>query len=1791
MMYEAYEKKVRGYLNHVKIFKICVKCAIIALIVGVICTLGILTLRGIHFGPFTLKDEAVAFGDKPSYDCFVLFSTYECEYALPGSEEWSEEQPVDPGEYRVRAVITKGFWGEKVYSEESAVVLYSREAMLVPTAIRGTSVPYGEAPVYGKHWEIPSAALANGHYVEKASLIGYEYDGNGNMIVHVNPSSIVIRDSKGNDVTRGYVLNQSSGSLKVKARELTVVVADKLENGKPVTITKEYDGKSVATEKYTITSGELLVGDSLSVTPVSGQILNAGTHTYQVNVNVYHASGQSRSAYYDIKVESCKVVIEKRKLTVTTPDLTLEYSGMVQYPEEYTITKGSLASGQRATLVYDKETAIQEITNRPAENKVKLTILSGGADVTNNYDITYQYGSLTVTARTLHVRTSDSSGLTYNGKAQSWTSYEILRGSLGPGHRLVPKNAATLTEPGKCENRVEYTIQASDGSDVTKNYRLSVEYGTLVVAAGGAPVRFSLQTLTKTYDSKPLDPADYNASELYRVTTGQLFGNDYLEITGTTGSQTDAGESTYTIQYRIMHKTSKGEIVDATSWYNSGIDSNGFLRVSKRKLTLSFNQINKQFDGHAAMPASPNVTDSALSSMEGVGHRVKLSPMAMNSLIFTKNGQRVDAAVDIGTYSYTIPAEYLSVVLDDHTQADRSSNYEFAYEGNKVTITGIDVSLTAPSATKVYDGTPLSADQFSSSDVEVEWGASGYRVTYSLSGEQTDVGTGTVKIEKVTVLDASGQNVTRNFNVTTTSGKLTVTPISIKVKTSSGSKVYDAKPMDNATQLDLISGTLAEGHKLGGAVNSNYVTDVGTHENTCITPKVYSATGKDVSRNYAITIEAGRYTITPAPLSLGAPLVSGEYTGMPYTGTCDATAFADGLARGQTVKLEVESAGIGLGIHDMKILGYQIRNSRGDDVTTNYDVTFTHGQIEIVRRKITLITGSSEVSYDNVPAINHDVTVGGSGLLEGHDVRVVFSFPDGLNEIGMVENSLGNARVVDSAGRDVSHYYEISLKFGKLRVKPIKITLETGSDYKEEYDGQAIVSTDYSLIDGALLDGHTMDVTFKYPNGVSDVGRWKNDLASISITDKNGQDVRHMYDVTVKAGTLEIAQPYKLSMVSYDAQKTYDGLPLVSEEYTLLNALLDGHVVQSVKPVELTFAGEKDNRLTLVILDQTGRNVSKNYEFFYEEGNLGKLTVHPREISITLGSAIEFVYSGSNKLQIPMNQMTIEGLVEKETVSMVVEVESPEVGRKQNAEVYSPHIYNVRGVDVTDSYIVSLDAVEFQAIVTPAPLSLYLPATYSKEYNGTGVSVEQVGYRAKGLIKDHTVQYEATEASAAPGTYTLEFLQYAVYDKSGADVTNNYDITPGTCTVTIKEKVLRLTSESASRHYNGQPLTCKELKPYNLSEFRVEVKFTGEQTIIGTSKNYFEATVYDQNGTNVTDYFDIRYTYGDLEVWGDIPLSLESESAVRIYDGQILKCHELKPYSLPAGYKMEVIYYSELTTPGKIANEFDVIIRDIETDEDVTDVFDIERTFGTLEVLASAEDWVVTLYSMSASKQYDGEALTCHKLVEPYNLPDGFELVDLTFAGSQTEIGTSKNEFTARVVNAVGTELTVICVPGDLTVSVDITVTPYEKTFTYDGTEKNCGPDDFWTQGVPEGFKVKVDFGPGRFVTGSQNVVVNKVYVYNENNQDVTDYCNVKINTAKLTIVPKKLVIPVYGQSADSIVPTQGELVAGHTLFAEYSDSGECYIEIADANGTLVYSNRGDSPIKYVLYDVIIQYG
>lgn len=1778
MMYQAYEKKVRLWKGYAHILKICIKCLVGLCILAAIMTLGYFSLRGIHFGSFEQRDVRVAFGEKPDFDVFVLLGTYKCEYAPIGSEEWSQDQPIVAGEYRVRAVITKGFF-KKVYSEPGTVTLYRRQITLSPSQVAGKPVPYGEEAKFGKHWKINARSLAKGHKIKKASLISAQLDGSGGLAVWLDASSVVIEDRRGRDVTDCYIISSGGATLNVKKVQISITVAEELKGGRPVALSKEYDGTPLYTNNYFITKGEMKQGDHLSLTTPSPRV-DAGKGSNAVNIEVYSPDGQNRTAYYKIQKTLCRVEITKRPIEVTTGNETLTYNGSKQYGTVYRISKGALVAGHNPTTNFAQSQGVTEATARPVKNKIAISIQSFGRDVTANYDITYHYGELTVQRRQLGLRTQTSQGLVYNGQKQSATGYSIESGSFAPGHSAAATSFATQIVPGSCENRVEYKIVDGAGKNVTENYDLTVSYGTLTVEKG-ASLLLSLQELTKTYDASALNPGDYSAKQLVNVIAGTLYPSDSIEIVSTTGTLTDVGTTTYTVRYRIVHKVSLGKTEDATSWYTDNGELSGTLSITPRTVTLTFDAINKHYDGKAAVPSAPNTKDTSIARFEGVGHKVVLAPDAMQHLVYSHGG---GAPTDIGEYTYIIPEEYISVVKNDGSGADRTHNYQFVFKNNKISISGLTLTLTAPSASKKYDGTPLLADSFSPSQVRIDGDVKNYSVTFTLTGSQLNAGSSPVDCANVRITDRSGADVTKNFKIIVKQGKLTVTPLSITVKSSSGSKVYDGAPMDNATQMTLVSGNLLDGHVLGGAVNSNYITDVGTHKNDRVTPKVYSETGQDLSRNYDITLQAGTYTVNVCDLLIKSPAVQGEYCGAPWEGECDATAHAEGLGKGHVVKLQIRSAGELPGTYPMQVLGCTVKDARGRNVSDNYNITYTDGTVEIVPRKIEIVTGSSTVEYGKGAAVSSEFRVRGSGLVKGHEAFVTFAYPEGITEIGSIDNAVQSVRILDKNGNDVTDLYEISCQHGTLRVTPISITLATDSAEKEIYDGQPIAALGYQITKGELLAGHRITVTYEYPEGIADVGKWKNELALIRVTDRNGVDVTYLYDFKVNAGTLHIKKPFTVTLNTGSAEKIYDGTALEQSEYSLVTELIEGHAIVGVNTVKLVEAGEKGNKLTLTVHDALGRDVTKNYDFDYEE--LGTLTVTPRDLRVSIGH-VELTYTGQVELLIYESKMTYDGLVAGERIRARVLVQTPDIGDKSDVEFLNLRVTTAGGRDITHCYNVTPDTSALSVTVVPANLVLYLPERFSKEYDGQGVDVYDVGYRPQGLATGHRVEFAANEIPAQPGTYTLSFGEWTVYDRDGNDVTGNYTVDAKSCSVNIYQRTVTLKSKSASRHYNGQPLFCHELENYKLPDgYSIEVHFTGEQTAIGKSQNLFDVRVFDAEGNDITEYCTLSLSFGTLEVWDQLELTISSGSALGIYNGEPLVCHQISDYKLPEGYWLDVIFTGEQTAPGESANTFYVIIYDPEGN-DVTASFALTREYGKLRVLEKASDYILTLRSESASASYDGTPLT-HHVLAPYTLPEGFVL-DVEFTGVQTEIGQSANTFVARAYNERGDELTVVYEYGTLEVYLDLTVNAYEMTYIYDGTEKNC--HDFWVQGLPEGVRVEVQFGAGLTVTGSKDVEFASVKVFDVNGNDITSLCRIRTKTAKLTVLPRTLTVYVYGQSADSIAPVQGTLVEGHTMFAEYGDGGECFIEITDASGTLVYSNRGDSPIKHVLYDVNILYG
>ena len=140
MQYEKYELKIqkierffRFVFRHLG--KIITVCSLM-----VATTIGLLAAKG-TVTPVEGLSMEVFYGETFRYEATAFMSDVEYEYAPLGSDEWSSEVPLVPGEYQVRAVA-KATFGYRYGAPETFTI--KKKPMLV--SITSSGVHYGSEP-------------------------------------------------------------------------------------------------------------------------------------------------------------------------------------------------------------------------------------------------------------------------------------------------------------------------------------------------------------------------------------------------------------------------------------------------------------------------------------------------------------------------------------------------------------------------------------------------------------------------------------------------------------------------------------------------------------------------------------------------------------------------------------------------------------------------------------------------------------------------------------------------------------------------------------------------------------------------------------------------------------------------------------------------------------------------------------------------------------------------------------------------------------------------------------------------------------------------------------------------------------------------------------------------------------------------------------------------------------------------------------------------------------------------------------------------------------------------------------------------------------------------------------------------------------------------------------------------------------------------------------------------------------------------------------------------------------
>ena len=280
---------------------------------------------------------------------------------------------------------------------------------------------------------------------------------------------------------------------------------------------------------------------------------------------------------------------------------------------------------------------------------------------------------------------------------------------------------------------------------------------------------------------------------------------------------------------------------------------------------------------------------------------------------------------------------------------------------------------------------------------------------------------------------------------------------------------------------------------------------------------------------------------------------------------------------------------------------------------------------------------------------------------------------------------------------------------------------------------------------------------------------------------------------------------------------------------------------------------------------------------------------------------------------------------------------------------------------------------------------------------------------ASSLVQASNIQYrlkqdgrEVNEWGAMPrfkdaGTYTIE----AKATVNGVELTAE-------ATLTITPKSVTLTTESATRAYNGQPLTAPGTVKGFVEGENAELQVTGTQTAVGSSKNTYKIVWTE---TTKADNYQVSETVGTLTVTAQsIDPGTDPEKPNPDYTGAKVNSPSDEVYD---GKEHKWIPTVTDKADKKLKAGTDYTVEYSKTD--FTNVGTIEVTItgignysGTVKRSYKVTPKEYTVTTESATKTYSGTALTAGGKVE--GIVSG-ETVEFTTTGSQTEVGTSKNTY------------------------------------------------------------------------------------------------------------------------------------------------------------------------------------
>ena len=643
--------------------------------------------------------------------------------------------------------------------------------------------------------------------------------------------------------------------------------------------------------------------------------------------------------------------------------------------------------------------------------------------------------------------------------------------------------------------------------------------------------------------------------------------------------------------------------------------------------------------------------------------------------------------------------------------------------------------------------------------------------------------------------------------------------------------------------------------------------EVGSSENT-FTYTLNEGTNAD---NYDITKTEGKLTVTKNETQV-VVTITGHTAEATYDGnTHKAEGYGwEAKINGKTTTLytaddfkftgEATVTGKDVpkkpdGKYPMGLTESQFTNTSKNFTNVKFEVA--DGYVKISPRPVTLTSEDGSKVYDGTPLTNGKVTVGGDGFATGEGAT--YKVTGSQKEVGKSDNTF--TYVLNSNTN--SNNYNITKTEGKLEVTPVtdKVTVTiTENSGTEKYDGTEKTVTGYTVTN--ISNPLYKESDFKFSGNAevkgTDAGTYDMKLKAEDFTNNNTNFAEVKF--VIVDGSLTIS-PRSVTLTSASASKTYDGKPLTNETVAVGgDGFATGEGASYKVTGSQTVVGESDNTFTYKLNEGT---LESNYDIQKVEGKL-EVTPVTEEVIVTItGRTAEMPYDGkehsvfgydltvSNALYNPKEDMQFNGIDGDMTAKGTDAGTYP---MELTAEDFTNKSKNFSKVTfvVTDGYVK----------INPRAVTL-TSETAGKTYDGTALEKPVVTVGGDGFVEGQVKEIKATGSVTNAGSVANTITFTPVEEKFNE---KNYNIQKTEGTLTIVKRSVLITSQSATKTYDGSALTRPAVTitgdgfvPGELAK----AEATGSITNVGSTPNTIQ---YTTTGAFNAANYSIALSVGTLTV-------------------------------------------------------------------------------------------------------------------------------------------------------------------------------------------------------------------------------------------------------------------------------------------------------------------------------------